>query len=186
MRFPAEFLYCDVAYRRADYVVAKERFERLAPKLAGRDDRWAPMVPLRQAQILAHQKDWPGARTIAERIAAEHPQFNQQYEVDYVLGRAYAAEANFDKAREYYAKVVRSPQGEKSETAAMAQWMIGESYLLQEKHDAALREYLRVEILYAYPRWQSAALLTGRQVLRSPRTIERSRRIVRSACQAIP
>ncbi len=159
LALPAEFLYGDVAYRRADYVVAKERFERLAPKLAGRDDRWTPMVPLRQAQILAHRKDWPDARTIAERIASEHPQFNQQYEVDYLLGRAHAAEANFDKAREHYAKVVRSPQGEKSETAAMAQWMIGESYLLQERHDAALREYLRVEILYAYPRWQAAALL---------------------------
>ena len=41
----------------------------------------------------------------------------------------------------------------------MAQWMIGESYFHQENYDAALREYLRVEILYAYPRWQAAALL---------------------------
>jgi TolA-binding protein len=156
---PAEFLYGDVAYRGGDYVAAKDRFDRLAAKLAGRSDRWAPMVPLRQAQVLAHQKDWQGARAIAEKITEAYPQFNQQYEVDYVLGRSYAAEADFEKAREHYTKVVRSPNGEKTETAAMAQWMIGESYLLQEKHEAALREYLRVEILYAYPRWQAAALL---------------------------
>jgi TolA-binding protein len=156
---PAEFLYGDVAYRRGDHVAAKERFDRLAPKLAGRTDRWTPMVPLRQAQVLAHQRDWPGARAIAEQISAKYPEFNQQYEVEYLLGRSYAAEADFEKARDHYAKVVRSPNGEKTETAAMAQWMIGESYLLQEKHEAALREYLRVEILYAYPRWQAAALL---------------------------
>jgi TolA-binding protein len=41
----------------------------------------------------------------------------------------------------------------------MAQWMIGESYFHQKNYDAALREYLRLEILYAYPTWQAAALL---------------------------
>ena len=37
--------------------------------------------------------------------------------------------------------------------------MIGETYFHQENYEAALREYLRVEILYPYPRWQAAALL---------------------------
>ena len=41
----------------------------------------------------------------------------------------------------------------------MAQWMIGETYFLQEQFATAVREYLRVEVLYGYPRWQSAALL---------------------------
>ncbi len=62
-------------------------------------------------------------------------------------------------ARREYQLVIRSTTGGKTETAAMAQWMIGESYFHQENYDAALREYLRVEILYAYPRWQAAALL---------------------------
>ena len=33
------------------------------------------------------------------------------------------------------------------------------TYFHQENYDAALREYLRVEILYPYPRWQAAAVL---------------------------
>jgi TolA-binding protein len=37
--------------------------------------------------------------------------------------------------------------------------MIGETYFHQKNHEAALREYLKVEILYAYPTWQAAALL---------------------------
>jgi TolA-binding protein len=41
----------------------------------------------------------------------------------------------------------------------MAQWMIGETYYHQKNYKAALREFLRVEILYAYPAWQAAALL---------------------------
>ena len=41
----------------------------------------------------------------------------------------------------------------------MAQWMIGETYFHQKQHDKAIRAYLRVEILYQYPRWQALGLL---------------------------
>jgi TolA-binding protein len=156
---PTEFLLADVAYRRGDYEVAGERFTALSSKVAERSDRWAPMIPLRRAQILAHQKHWSEARTLAEQIAKDYPLFEQQYEVDYLIGRCHAAEANLDKARQWYEKALQSPNGGKTETAAMAQWMIGETYFLQEQYAAAAREYLRVEVLYAFPHWQAAALL---------------------------
>jgi TolA-binding protein len=159
LSLPAEFLRADVAYRRGDYEQAGGRFAALEPRLEGRSERWIPMVALRRAQVLAQQKRWSEARQIAESIEKRYPSFDQQFEADYLIGRAYAAEANLDEARKQYQKVVRSPQGGKTETAAMAQWMIGESYLLQEQYAAAIREYLRVETLYAYPHWQAAALL---------------------------
>jgi TolA-binding protein len=155
----AEFLHADVAYRRGDYDEAAKRFTNLAPKLTKRNDRWIPMVPLRRAQIYAQQKRWSDARAVATAIAKDFPNFDQLYEADYLIGRAHAAEANLDAARESYKKVLRSPQASKTETAAMAQWMIGETYFLQEQYATAIREYLRVEVLYAYPRWQAAALL---------------------------
>ncbi len=45
-----------------------------------------------------------------------------------------------------------------SQTAVMAQWMIGESYLLQEQFARAVSEYAKVDA-YPFPRWQAAALL---------------------------
>jgi TolA-binding protein len=159
LALPAEFLRADIAFRRGDYDEAGNRFDELSPKLKGRTDPWVPMVALRRAQVLAHEKRWTDARAVAERIAEDYPSFDQQYEADYLIGRAYAAEANLAQAREWYQKVVRSSTGGKTETAAMAQWMIGESHLLQEQYADAIREYLRVEVLYAYPHWQAAALL---------------------------
>jgi TolA-binding protein len=159
LAFAAEFLRADVAYRSADYEAAAQRFDVLASKIKGRKERWVPLVPLRRAQVFAQQKRWTDARAVASAISKDYPDFDQQYEVDYLLGRCHAAEADLKAARECFQKVVRSPNGSKTETAAMAQWMIGETYFLQEQYSAAVREYLRVEVLYAYPRWQAAALL---------------------------
>ena len=37
--------------------------------------------------------------------------------------------------------------------------MIGETYFHQKDYEPAVGDYLRVESLYAFPRWQAAALL---------------------------
>ncbi len=159
MRLQAEYWLAEAVYRQQHYDAAQEMFDALARKIQGHDKRWMAMVPLRRAQILAHQKKWNEALAIAQQIEKDFPEFSQQYEADYLIGRCLASQADFEGAREAYRQVTRSPQGGKTETAAMAQWMIGESYFHQKNYQAALRAYLSLEILYAYPRWQAAALL---------------------------
>jgi TolA-binding protein len=133
--------------------------DQLARKAPGRDEPWLAMIPLRRAQVFAQHKKWPEAYDLARKIEAEFPKFSQHFEVDYLLGRCLSAQGEFDEARAHYAKVVQSQTGARTETAAMAQWMIGESYFHQQRYKEAIKEYLRVEILYEYPRWQAAGLL---------------------------
>jgi TolA-binding protein len=121
-------------------------------------ETWSHLA-LRLAQSHLHAGDRPAAERLARRITDEQPAYSRRFEVDYLLGRCLADQGLLDDAREAYRRVVRSEAAGKSETAAMAQWMIGETYFHQHNHAAALREYLRVEILYAYPSWQAAALL---------------------------
>ena len=75
------------------------------------------------------------------------------------MGRCRADQADFDAARKAYQRAIRSPAGAKTETAAMAQWMIGETFFHQKNYETALREYSRLEILYDYPTWRAGALL---------------------------
>jgi TolA-binding protein len=117
------------------------------------------MVPLRQAQVLAHEKKWSEAYDLAAGIAQRWPGFRQQYEADYLLGRCLMAQARFNEARQAFDRVLRSADGGQSETAAMAQWMIGETHFHQKSYGEAIKAYYRVERLFAYPRWQAAALL---------------------------
>jgi TolA-binding protein len=116
------------------------------------------MIPLRRAQILSHRKEWHDALELASQIETDFPDFDQMYEVDYVIGRCQASLGQFDDARAAYRRAVKSEAGAKTETAAKAQWMIGEAFFHQKNYEAALREYLKVEILYDYPTWQAAAL----------------------------
>ena len=67
--------------------------------------------------------------------------------------------AELNDAREAYQSVVVSATGAKTETAAMAQWMIGETYFMQREFNQAIKAYHRVEVLHSYPQWQAAALL---------------------------
>jgi TolA-binding protein len=159
LRIPAEYWRAESHYRLGEYDEAGRRFAQLERMTHGRTDAWLAMVPLRRAQVFAQQTAWGEALEIAKGIAKQYPNFRQQYEVDYLIGRALASRAEFDKARDAYERVIRSPTGSRTETAAMAQWMIGETYFLQKEYAEAIKAYHRVEGLYAFPQWQSAALL---------------------------
>ncbi len=161
LKLLAEYLQAEAAYRQGDFEQAEPRFAQLARQSQGRHDKWLPMIPLRRAQMLANEdrKQWSEALELALPIESAFPGFELLYEVEYLIGRCLQSQGNFDEARAAYRKVTRSETGGKTETAAMAQWMIGETYFHQKNYETALREYLRVEILYDYPEWQAGALL---------------------------
>jgi len=159
LRRKAEYGIAEATFRRNDHQAAGELLERLARETQGSGEPWLAAVHLRRAQVLCHQKKWDEAYEIASQIETKYPDFAEQYEVDYVIGRCLSNRAEFEDARETYRKVIRSPQGVKTETAAKAQLMIAESYYHQKNYQQALREYLALEILYDYSTWQAAALM---------------------------
>lgn len=159
LKLLADYHQAEARYRLNQWSEAGLLFDDLSQRTLGRDDDWVAMVQLRRAQLKARSEDWPAAQEMAEGIAKRFPSFSQLYEADLLIGRALAKQARLTDARASYEKVLGSPSGGKTETAAMAQLFIAETYFHQEDFEAALREYLRLEILYPYPTWQSAALL---------------------------
>ncbi len=159
LRKTAEFWLAESAFQQDEFQQAQRRFQQLSGQLPQLAAPLQPVVLLRQAQLLAEQKKWPESLQVAQQAKAQFPEFPQRAELDYVMGRGLVAEARFRDARHAFLQAAPRDGSDKSETAAMAQWMIGETYLHQENYDQALREYLRVEALYAYPQWQATALL---------------------------
>jgi len=118
--------------------------------------KYAALAHLRLAQTYLKMQKWDDADKEAETLADDSVELPVREEAIYVKGRVRQQKAEFDAARELYRKIIGE---QRTETAAKAQFMLGETFLLQERFDEALKEFLKVEILYPIPEWQSFALL---------------------------
>ena len=81
--------------------------------------------------------------------------------------------------------MIRSETGRATETAAVAQWMIGETYFMQKQYNQAIKAYHRVEGLYDFPALESSCAAAGRQVPRNGGPLDRSDRAVRQDRQGL-
>jgi TolA-binding protein len=119
------------------------------------DDSIRPVAMLRLGEVFGGLQYW----TRAEETYAEFLGSYQDDERAYLaqFGSAWAKENlnRHDEAIEEYRTVVAQHDGE---TAARAQFQIGECLFAQNKHEEAVRELMRVDLVYAYPKWSAAAL----------------------------
>ncbi|MBN1854043.1 MAG: tetratricopeptide repeat protein [Pirellulales bacterium] len=159
MRLPAQFWIAEANFRNGRHATALKQLEQLALLVTGRNESWVAMVPLRSAQILARQGAWDKAYRMAQSIGEDYPDFELLYEADYVIGRCLANYGEMAQARQAYRRVIQSSTGASTETAAMAQWMIGETYMHQKDYRNALTEYMRTLNYAEYPVWRARAAL---------------------------
>jgi cellulose synthase operon protein C len=154
----AGFWHAEAAYRDGQLETAYTRFLDLSLAVGHRQDDWLGIVPLRLAQIEAQRQKWPAALERAELLAKERPEYSRIHEVEYLRGRALVALGRFNDAREALAKACLAETGAGTETAAMAQWMIGETWFQQQRYEQAIAAYKKT-LSCSFPQWQAAALL---------------------------
>ncbi len=155
----AQYLSAEAAYKSRDWKTAQERFAALAKNAEGRTEAWLPIIPLRQAQILAWRQKWQDAYDAADELAQAYPNFDRMHEVEYLMGRCLMQVPNFTGARKHFDRVIAGDDGKRSESAAMSQWMIGETYFRQKEYEKAINAYNKVQESYRFPYWQSVAML---------------------------
>lgn len=159
LQIMASFWHAESLFHQQKFGDAAKLFDSVETLARGRDLPWNSTVALRRAQLAAHLGKWEDAARLADLAVVSFPDFEQRYELDYLRGRCLARAARFAEAREAYQKVVDSPLGGVTETAAMAQWMIGETYFHQKNYQSAIQAYSRVAALYNFPRWKAGSLL---------------------------
>lgn len=158
-----EFWAAEAAFRQRKYDRARELFRAVQPKTVGIDEAWTAMIPLRRAQLAARRQQWSEVLKILDRMQREHPDFQLDYEIDYLRGRALAGRGEMTAARKFYRRVIENPQATDTEAVSMAGWMIGETFFHQRDYPRARAAYEAVMDSSSYPQWQSrAALQTGK------------------------
>jgi TolA-binding protein len=132
---------------------ARVRFEQLLNRSDGQKFEMLARLRIAQADLLA--KRWQQAHDEAAKLLERAKDPSIRDEALFVLGRARQQQARFDEARQYYARAIGD---KKTELAAKAQFMTGETYFHEHRFDDAIKAFLKVDVLYSYPSWQAAAL----------------------------
>lgn len=178
LRREAELWTAEAEREQGRAKAAVDRLTRLIAEPAGAEP-WLGAAYLRLAQSHGELKQWKEVLAAIEQLKKRFPNFELSSVADYHAGRAMQNLGRFDEARDQYRRAIA---GRSDENAAKSQFMIGETYFHQKRFQEALREFLKVEILYAFPQWQSGALLEAAKCHESlqewPRAAETYNRII--------
>jgi TolA-binding protein len=161
----ARFLRAEAALHKNDAATAESMFSALEaePKSPSDPEGFAALVRGRHVQSLLGLKRWKDALSRAEALKAGLGAGDPAMaELDFARGRALLGLGRPDEARAAFQAVIDARKG--GDLAAQAQLMRGETFFHQDQFHEALREFLKVEILYDAPRWQAAALLEAGKV----------------------
>lgn len=161
-RRDAEWKWAEAEFYAGDYQAALERLTALKNELGGDAALgkavWLPQMWVLLAETHFRQKDYDAVAATVAAFRESDGQNALMYQAEEVLGRSLKAQAKWDEARTMFDRAIHSPEGRQTATAAKCQFLIADSYHHEKKYEDALREYLKVDILYKYPEWQAPAL----------------------------
>jgi TolA-binding protein len=135
---------------------AREAAEQLS--LAAASDQPAEnqqSALLRLGEALAASQDWSRSEQAFTTFLDRFSDSPLWFQARFGQGWARENQGRQDTAIEAYRDVVARHTGI---TAARAQFQIGECLYAQKKHEPAVAELLKTDVLFAYPDWSAAAL----------------------------
>lgn len=116
----------------------------------------AAVAQLKLAEAQAEVGEFAASQQSFAAFLAQNSKSDFAYRAQFGVGWALENQKQYEPARAAYRKVVEQHNGE---TAARAQFQIGETFFAEGKFEEAVAELLQVEDVYAYPAWSARALL---------------------------
>jgi TolA-binding protein len=166
-RREAGFLRAVAALEQRDFAIALAGLAALLkePPVASDPKGFISSIRLKQIECWIGLSRWKDVVDATQRLKADLPADDAAIaEVDFARARALLGLGQLEAARKTFESVINSRKEHDDDLAARAQLMCGESYFHEDHFHEALREFLKVDILYQAPRWQAAALLEAGKV----------------------
>ncbi len=116
------------------------------------------------AEIARREKKYEQARNLLELVQKRYPKAEELSQLEVIVGRTYIAQARFDDALKMFRRVLDRAGSRKNLAAAQSQFYIAETALMQKDYSQAVKEYIRMAVLFpGYPDLQSAAMYQAGQ-----------------------
>ena len=139
---------------------------------------------LRIGQTRASLEDWDSAQQAFEKFVKSHPKHKLIRTAYLGFGWAVHNQEKYPEAIASYEKVVKD--GVRDDTGARAQFLLGECYLEQKQLVKARTEFSKVEVLYAFPLWQSKALYEMGRAFAQDNQSEEARKVFMQLIEKYP
>ncbi len=147
----------DVKIREFKAALRNYKLATEAPvKVQGNQSELQEQSLLRIGQTQASLEDWNAAQEAFDQFIRANPKHKLIRTAYLGFGWAVHNQEKYPDAIASYEKVVKDVV--RDDAGARAQFLLGECYLEQEQYEKARTEFSKVEVLYAFPLWQSKAL----------------------------
>jgi TolA-binding protein len=163
---PALFGLAESCYQQSKWDEAEAAFQeylRFADSagshLEGETAVWPVRARLRIVQIFSAQEKWEEVVAAAQRFLPHCGQSAECAETAWLAGQARYRQGKLNEARQFLSQTVTMAERLRLDWAAQAQLLLAETYYLQGDYRSALREYLRLEILFPKSQWVPGAVL---------------------------
>ncbi|MFO0917954.1 MAG: tetratricopeptide repeat protein [Planctomycetaceae bacterium] len=122
-------------------------------------DAWQGRAWVLLAETYFREKNYDAVKKTADDFHQAQPNSIYGYQAEEIVGRSYKQQADFPEAIKTFERVLADPNAFRTETAAKCQFLIAESYFLDQKYEDAFLAYQKVYASYDFSYWQAAALL---------------------------
>lgn len=160
----ARFLRAEAALRLDQFAEAETALDALLAAEPNPDDppNLIQAARERRIQALLGLNRWEDALKAADQLKPDITDAPARDPIEFARGRALMGLGRPEEAREAFQAVIDVRKS--GDLAAQAQLMRGETYFHEDRLREALKEFLKVDILYDVPRRQAAALLEAGKV----------------------
>ncbi len=146
--------FCGESWFKAGHFDKATQHLTLVAERFPQDGAFGPAL-LRLGECLATLQRWQKSEQVFSTYLDRFAEGEHWYQARFGVGWARENQSRYQEAIKAYVAVVERHQGP---TAARAQFQIGQCLFAEKKYDEAVRELLKVDILYGYPEWSAAAL----------------------------
>jgi len=188
-KYPQSEVAPDAAFRvgrvlqeLGEHQQAADQFAGLLQK-QGLDKETAARTRFYLAESLRALKKWADALRLYRELGQPDSGFDPAYLAFYGAG---ACALELDALQDAWDGFTQVVQRTETETAAMAQLGLGEALYRQKKFVDASREFLKVDILYGYPKWKPRALLRAAQSFKEAGQADRAARYLTKLIETYP
>jgi len=153
------------------YDKAEQSFAQMLSRFPAQKD--APVAMLKLGEVQAEQNKYDASQHTYEQFLQKYPGGEFAYRAQFGVGWAMENQKHYDEARAAYQKAIGSTNGQ---TAARAQFQIGETFLAEGKFEPAVRALLAVESVYNYPQWSARALFEAGRAFEQLKRLDEARK----------